>query len=855
MTPPGTATVLVNTGFQKEEAAVEYLEFLVESLSRTMAHSSLKPVLADEGDIQIKSAWDILQHSIGFAPKFEELILSSDFRINSEDREKINPALLASIDRINRLHKGFEKKGYRCRLFTEYDSFNLQVTVPHEFTDRFAEDVKETLEVPDYVANCQLPIEVYENLLSRDFSEITPYSGEGKMRKTFLATRGKQKIIVKIDSDPENKNNTQKDVEVLQNIPEPEKNHLAKLMDYIDLSRHGKKGFVLLEEFVENSVSLAHYLKEKGTLSAKEAETVLPMILQGMNHLYGNGFMHRDLNESNILLVKDESSRITDVRITDHANAAKKDTLDTKASPTMGGRTIQDPLKMSLFTGEKAKYDLESELHAFGIQMYKALTGRGLFAFDEQEKTATINGTNVLNEEGLLDYDKCEESLEDGLLSAVGRKAKEYAPWLLDYLPDRLKYDPKVRKYAQIIKRLLSLKQRKAGHGYQSIDDVIKDFETAKNGKPIERELKFFGKTVLPIVLFGSAAMGTLLWYNNKVMTFEFTAKSEQIKQELTSSYYDYNAESEQVYSPEYSTTISVCGTGKSSSDLADFHKKNGFIRLSPGEEIWLSVVSKELRRQKKYQELITKAYIEGQKECVSKRITIVQNIAQVETYPEMSYGFGFFEKILVPPTMSPGVHNLVIETYRDDSNKESQALTRDIIPVVVGEPQPPLAMNSIEISWYAPSRLELRRLDEKKADPEQVKLMIEIPELNYSAEQTRCERTNFWKDGKVVEGLNIYFSMPNLNLEQNAINPGSLIFEKQQHEKTKDSETTTSTSKPYTMRLTVLDTEDNFITKTHVPICFKKNERTYNGTSVTPTYFAEKDIPRIEFSDECSRR
>jgi serine/threonine protein kinase/tetratricopeptide (TPR) repeat protein len=132
----------------------------------------------------------------------------------------------------------------------------------------------------------------------------------------------------------------------------------------------GMKFFTM--ELVEGQ-SLRDVLRDKKTVSAKEAISLMKQMLSGLAEAHAQGIVHRDLKPQNIMLDRDGVLRIMDFGI---ARAVDTQTL-TGSSEMMGTPDYISPEQVK---GDTAT--AQSDLYAIGVILYELLTGEVPFKGD-----------------------------------------------------------------------------------------------------------------------------------------------------------------------------------------------------------------------------------------------------------------------------------------------------------------------------------------------------------------------------------------------------------------------------------------------------------------------------------------
>ncbi|MFC1727968.1 protein kinase [Nanoarchaeota archaeon] len=392
-------------------------------------------------------------------------------------------------------------------------------------------------------------IEFIKDILSDKYQNIQ-YLKEGGTRRTYLAEwgPGKEKRVIKIDKDPESPRAkrhvergcvTERDIEFLAQIKDPEQHRLVRLCDF-----EVKDGRTISVESHFESKTLEETVKEEGVLNRREFETAFSHVIEGTRYLDEIGLYHRDEKPSNILIKRDKGG--IEARITDFANACKKSQPKRKYLPTMGGHLITDPNLIGEFTGTETNYNETSEVYALGVDMFYALTGKYIFEYDYDTRTARdFKGRNLLNENGRLDKEKHERTLEEALT----------------FLPRES------RKYSGIIKNCLTLDDTVR---YDSVHELSKDFKDKSDQIKAMKRKYLAGAGVAASILVLLATLGT-----GKVKNIE---KYDAVRQEQVDRWSSYNSDRYQdIFSDAYDHAIRAFSDGKLDNKLK-FNQRDKLI-------------------------------------------------------------------------------------------------------------------------------------------------------------------------------------------------------------------------------------------------------------------------------------
>ncbi|MBU1100760.1 MAG: protein kinase [Bacteroidetes bacterium] len=114
-------------------------------------------------------------------------------------------------------------------------------------------------------------------------------------------------------------------------------------------------------------------LKEKKTLSLEEVNNIMSPMAEALDYVHSKGLVHRDIKSSNIFVLKNGRSVLTDFGI---AKTAGKTKL------TQVGSIIGTPEYMSPEQADSLEVDGRGDLYSLAVVMYEALTGSVTFKAD-----------------------------------------------------------------------------------------------------------------------------------------------------------------------------------------------------------------------------------------------------------------------------------------------------------------------------------------------------------------------------------------------------------------------------------------------------------------------------------------
>ena len=135
----------------------------------------------------------------------------------------------------------------------------------------------------------------------------------------------------------------------------------------------GQRGLIryIAQEYVAGT-NLRQYLEQHGTLSIREALSVLLQTLAALKKSSSAGIVHRDIKPENILLTSDGDVKVTDFGL---ARLLHDDPKLTRAGTTLG-----TPMYMSPEQLQDGEVDVRSDLYSLGVTLFHVLAGKPPFS-------------------------------------------------------------------------------------------------------------------------------------------------------------------------------------------------------------------------------------------------------------------------------------------------------------------------------------------------------------------------------------------------------------------------------------------------------------------------------------------
>lgn len=122
----------------------------------------------------------------------------------------------------------------------------------------------------------------------------------------------------------------------------------------------------IVMEYIDG-ITLKEYIEREGSLSWKDAVHFTLQILRGLQHAHDRGIVHRDVKPQNIMVLPDNTIKVTDFGIARFARSKQK-TITDKAIGSV--HYISPEQARGEVTDEKA------DIYSVGVIMYEMLTGQ-----------------------------------------------------------------------------------------------------------------------------------------------------------------------------------------------------------------------------------------------------------------------------------------------------------------------------------------------------------------------------------------------------------------------------------------------------------------------------------------------
>lgn len=653
------------------------------------------------------------------------------------------------------------------------------VLVADPSTDQPSEEgVTSQLPQGTFSAESVLPRGVFDDIefalpeaLGNKYHDIRFWK-EGGTRLIFTAYWGPQdeKRIIKVDkvpatiTSPRSQRNvargniTENDMHTLASIPHAEQHGLMRLLDYGDLSMHGR-GKIVVEPYFP-SQSLEDRITSDGAFSLNEAKERFGKIFRAAQYFVNTtGRLHRDIKPDNILIGTGSASG--DIRITDFANARNADEIDTKFMPTVGSAATNDWQLYSTLTGNETAYTEQSEVFAYGMSYAFARLGKRFVDIDPDARTAVAldTGESLLNSLGKMDAGKYEAAVSRALASLPRKERAFVHKAITSNLAER----------------------------YESLDELVSAFDKMHEPGFIKKMTKgwrgFAWGGVIAANLLGIGGYWAMSERDgvNAEKTAQLVREAEKF--DVAAEWDGFHAELKNNL-----VQLNVRATAGNSKENWSEWPTEAYVHTYAGEGIDVSVNIQQLPRNRgkgvieQYSgspSFKTRAYIEGipfeartsedvvltflsrggiaAKEGIKNDFWLTARHPDTSTeYSDGAGGWGMYgsSRLSIPKTAPEGTYILAVEIYEPpqvdiDRNepetrkinyeKPGAILARQRVPIVIGNPEGSIDLSMVHFREIGGPEFSLRDL--AKIDPRasgvpmsnrNVTVEIRVPEEDY---------------------------------------------------------------------------------------------------------------------------
>jgi serine/threonine-protein kinase len=194
--------------------------------------------------------------------------------------------------------------------------------------------------------------------------------GSGAMGSVYLAryTKTGQRVAIKVMAPGLCSNKTalarfEREAAILKQLKHP---NIVRL--FANGRFHGNPFYAM--EFIQGE-SLDHVMARRGRITWEQLVALGQQLCDGLQHAHEKGIVHRDLKPSNLMVLPDDTVKLTDFGIAKDLDV----TALTSANCTVGTAAYMSPEQC------KGERDLthKSDLYSMGVMFYELVTGRKPF--------------------------------------------------------------------------------------------------------------------------------------------------------------------------------------------------------------------------------------------------------------------------------------------------------------------------------------------------------------------------------------------------------------------------------------------------------------------------------------------
>lgn len=600
--------------------------------------------------------------------------------------------------------------------------------------------------------------------LGRSYRNIQFFK-EGGTRTLFTAEKivgdiVVEKVVLKVDKKEQDSPraqrhvargyNTRNELEALASIVQSTQNQspdsffIAPLRGGHDLTGQGFG--IVTEEKHFDAQSLEERISQV-PLTPEQQRQVAIQLFTAVQHLSNTvGIFHRDIKPSNVLIMNDGQD--VQVRLTDFANARKKELVDEKYLPTAGGKHVTDPAILGPFNQRKDnRYTLQSELYAAGTTLFYAISGKYPFDIDPDAQTAvsTYDGESIL---------KTDKSIDEKLYAQkLGQSISTQIP-----VP-----------FQNVIERLLSINEEER---FGSVDQAVKAIRKAARPSLMARIMKLApviaSAGIFTAIVGGSVAAGI---YHAEI-TKKNIEHAEELKKEAKIKVIPlWDGEGVELKNNIFTMDVKVRTKNYQTiypSPLQSIIISDG-VRTTQGETLEVIVNGTEIThrfsRDASWPAFEGKVYIEGfagEKIFLrldsSDRTAGWGDVRGYNMHPEVkvkipsdlpSGNYAIITEIYAPPaSLNPGYSNHMLQYANFPA--ENAMIARKRIPLVVGDVTCPINITTVALTPYAGKYFVKRNVLEDCKEWQTyrtVSAVFEIPELEHKVvnDNNNHNMDNFW--------------------------------------------------------------------------------------------------------------
>jgi hypothetical protein len=144
--------------------------------------------------------------------------------------------------------------------------------------------------------------------------------------------------------------------------------HIVQVYDFV---QEGDQAWIAME--LVDGQDLDKHLKKTGSFPIGDTVQVSIQMAEALAYAHKRGVIHRDFKPANVILTSEDSAKITDFGLAKLARSS----IHTQAGSIMG-----TPAYMSPEQAQGKRVDSRSDIYAFGVTLYRMLSGHLPFEGD-----------------------------------------------------------------------------------------------------------------------------------------------------------------------------------------------------------------------------------------------------------------------------------------------------------------------------------------------------------------------------------------------------------------------------------------------------------------------------------------
>ncbi len=168
--------------------------------------------------------------------------------------------------------------------------------------------------------------------------------------------------------------------------------------------------------------NLDDLLKKSGPLTLKQALDYFIQVADALHSAHLQGIVHRDIKPSNLMLLRDKSELVSQIKVVDFGIARVNRSGHGGQSQTATGLVFGTPFYMSPEQCRGERVDHRADIYSFGCTLFEALTGEPPFKGNNAFQTFMMHqGDDVPSLESRRAEGASVEDFPDGLEAVVAK--------------------------------------------------------------------------------------------------------------------------------------------------------------------------------------------------------------------------------------------------------------------------------------------------------------------------------------------------------------------------------------------------------------------------------------------------